>query len=201
MARCIKCERSFNSIKEIFDIDDVLCDRCRLKFKPSLKMKEVDGFKVYYLYEYNEDIMSVLVELKGHGNMAAAKALIPNKIRRKLRRMFKNKIFVYMPSTDEDDEERGFKHLEVLYNHISNKYYSPFRKDFKRKQALCTYQERKEVFKYIHLKEEYKFLCGDDEIVLVDDVMTSGSTLLAGRNLLSLSENSVLVLTYNHGDL
>ena len=197
MGECVLCEKRFYKIKDIFDVrDEVVCEKCCKKFETSIKKTTVNGVTVYYLFEYSEELMSSLVSLKGLGNKALCDAMILPKVRKKLRKMFKDSTFLYMPSNESDDEERGFRHVEALFHDIAKEGMYPLTKMQKRKQALCSYAERKEIIKYMKVKEGYKLNL--ERVVLVDDVLTSGSTIFSAAKLLNISKFEVLVLLFNH---
>lgn len=198
MVKCVLCEKTFYTIKELFDMhDDVVCEKCREQFDTTIKQTTVNGVNVYYLFEYSEEMMSALVSLKGLGIREMSDAMILPKLRRKLKKKFKDTIFLYMPSNASDDEERGFRHVETLFYGVSKEGYYPLIKTQKRKQALCSYQERKEIIKYMKPSGEYK-VDNKKRIVLVDDVLTSGSTIFSAAKILGISNFEILVLLFNH---
>ena len=198
MGKCVLCEREFYTIKELFDnYEDVVCGKCCKKFETMIKKTVVNGVNVYYLFEYSEEMMSALVSFKGLGNKAIKDAMILPRIRKQLKRKFKNATFIYMPSTESDDEERGFRHVEELFHDISKEGIYPLTKTQKRKQALCTYAERKGIIQYMKLKDDYK-VDGNKRIVLVDDVLTSGATIFSAAKLLGLTNFEILVVLFNH---
>lgn len=197
MSKCVLCEKEFYTIHELFDKQgDVICEKCRARFETTLKKTSINGITVYYLFDYTEEMMSALITLKGVGIKEMADALILPEVRRKLRKKFKKSVFLYMPSTEEDDEERGFRHVEVLFHDIAKGYY-PLTKIQKRKQALCSYTERQEIIKYLKVNDNYEYDSKQSYIV-VDDVITSGSTVFSAAKLLGLENFSILVLLFNH---
>ena len=89
MSKCVLCEKSFYTIKELFDIhDEVVCEKCRKKFDTTIKKTTVNGVSVYYLFEYSEEMMSSLVSLKGLGNKEISDVMILGKVRKQLRKRF-----------------------------------------------------------------------------------------------------------------
>ena len=101
-----------------------------------------------------------------------------------------------MPSNESDDEERGFRHVEALFHDIAKEGIYPLTKTQNRKQALCSYAERKDIIKYMRVKESYKI--NTKHIVLVDDVLTSGATIFSAAKLLEITNFEILVLLFNH---
>ncbi len=199
MSTCLRCNRTFYEVGELFDLKaGVVCDKCKANYKTKLPVKEFEGMKARYVYMYDDEKMSDLLSLKGMGIKEMSDALILPKTRRTLKRMYKDATFIYMPSNKEDDEERGFKHVEVLFHDISKEGIYPLEKAKKHKQALLKLQERRKIKEVLKVRDDFRIPTG--KIVLVDDIISSGSTLRAAKELLGIRECEILVLLWNHKD-
>lgn len=78
------------------------------------------------------------------------------------------------PSSFSALSKRGFSHVEKMFGILGMKMISPFVKD-EVEQKHKSQIERKEIEKYIHLVEDLP----NSPLLLVDDICTTGSTLLA----------------------
>ena len=103
-----------------------------------------------------------------------------------------------MPSHKDADEERGFNHVEKLFSSIGKAYYNPLEKISEKKQAHASFQERKNIKKNFRVIQE---ISKDKKIVLVDDIVTSGATILAAKELLGIDSCEILTILWNHQDM
>lgn len=99
-----------------------------------------------------------------------------------LKFMFRKYLVVPAPSYFERDERRGFNHVVSIFELLGLPISDCLIKTEDRKQADLNFEERKKIGKSIRLKENTKI--AGKRILFVDDVMTSGSTILACVNLL-----------------
>ncbi|MBQ9986890.1 MAG: hypothetical protein IJP28_00780 [Erysipelotrichales bacterium] len=195
--RCVQCGKFYPSVLGLFVRSVPFCQHCLQKAYEEIHVSEYKGCTLYYLHTYNEENMGQLISLKGNGEKWYKDLLIHPKIRQALHKRFKDHTFVYMPSHREDDEERGFKHLPVLFENITRNEVYPLYKKVRYKQSKYTKQDRVRVRERLGVDEELKNTLRNKKVVLVDDVMSSGATLEAARELLELVDVELLVCLYN----
>lgn len=199
--KCRACGREYVSLLGLVSKQPPFCPQCLQKENEPLHELDFDGTKVTYVHEYSLETMGQLVNLKGNGEEAYKDLLIPPHTRKILKRKYRGATFVYMPSSKEADEERGFRHLEVLFGKISKKSSYPLYKKVNYKQSRLSLEERGNVIQRLGVHEkEVKRLAGE-RIVLVDDVMTSGATLKGAKTLLGLANCEMLVCLYRPLDV
>lgn len=158
---------------------DRLCSNCRKQFSRNHHPIKIDEYSLSSLYIYEDFESSCLRQIKeGHDQSLAPIFLEP--YLGSLKRSFKAKTLVYVPSSIKKTEERGFFVLEALFKELELKKIHVFRKEDV-KQSKKTRNERKEIQSSIHLIDESIQL---GPTVLIDDVCTTGETLKACANLL-----------------
>lgn len=82
---------------------------------------------------------------------------------------------VPLPSSKESDDERGFNHVEEIFNTLGLPFNKVLYKKFHHKQSDGHFKDRINVNKVIGI-ENGKSLT-DKKILIVDDVCTTGSSI------------------------
>lgn len=195
---------SFKKVKYPF-----LCDRCLTSFKP-LKDKEncpmcfrshcrstycLDCRKwmnIYpnvktkheALFEYNETAKEWMKKFKFQGDTRIGESL-KLELSQRLKVYIKKYIVVPIPSSSESLEERGFNQVEVILDYAKIPYQNILEhKGNVKRQALKNRKERLESVQPFQIKKEQKSKVADKTVLLVDDVYTTGRTLLHAKDCL-----------------
>lgn len=158
-----------------------MCSQCKRKLKPVFKKFKIDNINGLTIYEYDEDIKTLIFQFKGCGDYEL-KDLFVSPFSKYLSKKFKNYLVLPVPSSKERIEDRGFEHVNEMFSCLKLKMIEPIIKIKNEKQSSKSYKDRLKVascFKLIS-NEEIK----DKNILLVDDICTTGSTLKAIKNLL-----------------
>lgn len=161
--------------------DICICPKCFKEFNPRFKEFMIDGVKGLALFNYDETIKHYLYQLKGCYDYELAPIFI-NHFVYELRLRFKGYVIVCFPSNKEDDEIRGFNHVEEIFRQLKLPYAHVLRKKVSFKQSDLSKEEREKVASKI---EGYDLdSIRHKKVLLVDDVMTTGSSLKAGISIL-----------------
>lgn len=156
--------------------DSLLCRSCLQKLNPRFIRFEIDGMDALAIYEYDDNIKSILYQLKGCYDIELAPVFF-NRMKRELHLMYKGYTMLVAPSYKLDDEKRGFKHVEEIFKYINLPIVHPIDKISPFKQAEHTRRERGRIGQHLQLIQPE--LISEKKILIVDDVSTTGSTLRA----------------------
>lgn len=154
----------------------MVCDKCYESFTPKFKTFKLDGISAMYIYDYDETIKSCLYQLKGCYDYELAPVFLAPFVH-ELRLKYLDYYMVCAPSSVEDDEHRGFNHVEEIFKVLRLKNLQILAKNQKYKQSDQKRSDRKNIKNIITYKQ--KMSLANKKILLVDDVFTTGSTLKA----------------------
>ena len=173
--RCLIC---FNDI-EIRGIHSLffnapICQSCFLKLNRRPKNIFLPNGVVHSFFPYQDDIVSLIYQFKGCNDIALAPVFLAyDNFFLKLK--YHDYVLVAAPSTELSNEERGFLHVEEMFNFFHKPFCRMLKKSTDFKQADLHKDERKKAAKNI-------IRCLDPplenkKVLLVDDIVTTGSTL------------------------
>ena len=188
--RCLICN---NKIKTMLLIESKICDECLSNMKPILKKFKLDNVSCLALYSYDSLVRQLIYQYKGLHDIGLQDAFLsPFKSFLKFR--YYSYTLIYPPSFSN-------KHNEDLFSSLNLKTEELFYKTQDYKQSDQPFDKRNEIKNYIKLKSKPM----SKKYLLVDDVMTSGSTLKTCIELLKneeISKIKVLLISLNeHKDI
>lgn len=190
------CKLCFKPIEE-YTLSNVVnnfevCSRCYEDIIPKFTKFKIDNIKALAVYDYDEKIQSLIYQLKGCFDIEIAELFL-ERFKRELRIRYWGYVIVPIPSYKQDDEIRGFNHVVELFKSLKIITLEILEKTQKFKQALNTKNERKDIKKYLSLKETPDL--SHKKVLLVDDVYTTGSTMKAAIELIkTLNPKKIEVL-------
>lgn len=152
-----------------------ICHHCFVKFKPIFKHFKFEGCSALAIYEYDDFIRSLIYQFKTNLDIALGPIFLERYLH--LKYFYLGYKIVLAPSHVSHDLERGFRPVEEIFKVLGLPLFDPFIKTNEVKQVELSVEERKEVSKYIKLRENFNLK--NQKILLVDDIMTTGSTLKA----------------------
>lgn len=195
MSRCLVCneilQENFTSLLN----ENKMCYRCFEKLKKRnkrFKIKGVDGLVLFY---YNDFFKDILFRYKGCYDYVLKDIFLEYNLDY-LKRKYKGYSIVLAPSNKESEEKRNFNHLESIFSMLNLPIIKCFYKIKKWKQSDHKYEERANIQNVI--KIDKSMLNGVKKVLIVDDVLTSGSTIKTLISLLPTNvDKKVLVLSSN----
>lgn len=151
-----------------------LCQHCLQKFDVIQTCIDFYHYPLTILYTYNDFFQSLLFQYKGLYDHALKDAFLCL-FQSEFDNQYKDYIIVVAPSSQEDNELRGFAPVETIAQTFSSQIFNGLYKKEKYKQSDLSYQERKRVARRIDIRDGEKLK--EKKVLILDDVITSGSTL------------------------
>ena len=173
--KCLYCDKEIKkeTLATLFIQEDYLCIDCRNKLKVNRKNIKLNGLNIETLYNYDEGIFKdVLIQYKECFDEALALTflyLLEDYIRFK----YHGYGILFVPSSKEKMDLRGFNHLELIFQNIKLKRVTGIKMKDSLIQEGKNYDERKKMIdNYIYDGKKIK------KVLIVDDVLTTGSSIL-----------------------
>lgn len=193
---CFKDIRSC-SIASFIHEDNFLCPTCISKFNLHLQKFKVSNVVGLSLFNYDEVIRKSLYQLKGCGDIEMAPVFL-YRYSLELKAKFRDYYIIPMPSWKDDDLNRGFNHVIEIFRCLHLPILPILFKKENIKQALQKKWQRTEMIDNIGIISPS--IIKNKKVLLVDDVMTTGSTLLGAIrevNKCNPKDIKILILAKN----
>ena len=171
-------------------IGDRCCTPCRKSLNRKAKKIVLSGINVYSEYEYKESIRLAILQYKESLDQYLAHIFLHPY----WAHYFRNHLVVLVPSTQGSTLRRGFNHVELLAQVSGFKnIHHVFEHLGTQQQAMKKDEDRVGVKKEIILINPD--VLQDKKILILDDIITSGNTVLACAELIKPYAQSIDVLT------
>ena len=175
MNKCLVCDKVIENVfTNIFDDCDKFCYECIKKFEVRNKKFVINDVKGIILYFYNDFFKDVLFRYKGCGDYVLKDIFLVNYLFW-IKRKYRGYKIILAPSNSELEDKRGFNHLEGIFKCLNFPIIKCFKKDKIWKQSDKSKEERKQIQNVIKIDKEA--LLDVKKVLIVDDVLTSGSTI------------------------
>lgn len=180
---CLRCFSKLeqNSLRYLLGNNQFLCKNCLNERKPKFSKFKIGSYDAYSIYRYDDIFRSTLFTLKGCGDIELAKTFL-NPYEKEISLFFKGYILIPSPSYIDDDNERGFNHVEEIFKPLNLPIRKFILKKERIKQSDLNSSQRKQIINSLEVKSDINIK--GLKVLIVDDVITTGSTVKAMIQLL-----------------
>jgi len=169
---------------------DILCGFCRKQLVLCRKTIPVLDFEVYAYYEYEAFFEKLIFQFKESKDVTLAPIFLYPYVKH-LRKQCEGKTVILVPSSVKKTKQRGFDALQCLYDGLGIEMICPFEKDDV-KQSQRGHHLRSRIKNHIRLAHP-ELIRGKD-VILLDDVCTTGYSIKACLDLIKPMVNSAKVV-------
>lgn len=180
---CLICFKKVNitDFCRLFNGKIPICQACQTEMEPKFIKFHVDNHKATSLYDYNPFIRKLIYQYKGCYDYELHQVFL-DRYAKEIKLRYFDRVIIPIPSYQNEDEQRGFNHVVETFKSIGLNMLNILEKTEKHKQAISSFKQRKEVYKYLELKS-YPDL-SRKKVLIVDDVYTTGSTMKSAIHLI-----------------
>ena len=171
--RCLFCDEIDEKIsfKTLFLKSDKLCHKCRNLLNLKRKVIKVEDFEVETFYEYDGIFKSLLLQYKECLDEALSEVFLYDLSDYINFKYFSYKI-CFVPSSKKKLEKRGFNHLKEMFKSVKlEELEGLMMKEDLCQEGLNLTERRKMANNFVYRGQHV------DKVLVVDDVLTTGSTL------------------------
>ena len=188
--RCLYCHKESKKIsfKSALLKSDELCINCRKKLVVERKMVSIEEIEVETFYEYDSFFKDLLIQYK-ECNDEALKRVFLYDISDYLNIRYFNYQVLFVPSSDKAIRQRGFNHLEGMFEELKLKRV----KGLSMKRQLS--QKGQNKTNRLAMIDNYVYKGEDiDRLLIVDDVLTTGSSILGVYRTMKNSSKKIKIV-------
>jgi len=174
---CKICFKNLNekiSFSSFLMAKKIICDDCLKKFVKINKKTRIKNVETTFLYEYDDFFRHLLYLYKGCYDIEL-KDVFLYEYKHMINKKYHGFTVIYPPSSDIDNKNRGFIHMEEIAKTLNLKEQNIFYKSKEYKQSSHVFALRRYIKDYIKLKPN--MLYNTKKYLIIDDVYTSGSTI------------------------
>ncbi|MBR0137460.1 MAG: ComF family protein [Erysipelotrichaceae bacterium] len=195
---CLCCHRKMrdDDYASLFYQSDLICRKCRQKLNMFPVNMKISKLKVQALYPYSGFAREMILQYKEDLDEALAPVFLYN-LRNRLHEKYKDYVLVEIPSSAEMTETRGFHHVREMFSILDLPFCDILEKTQNIDQKAQSFEKRNEISRYLRLKNDCTV---HKNVLIVDDIVTSGNSLQAAYNLikpLCNKEIRALVVCFN----
>lgn len=195
--KCLYCDGDYmhnSSLIHYLISGDMLCEKCRrsLDFKPV--RIDIRGMKVLCLYVYDDSFRSLIIQYK-ECNDEALKDVFIYDVKDYLRVRYHGYKVVWVPSSMSHLKRRGFDHMKGIMESVGLEMTDIIEKIEDISQNNLNGSKREKMIDNFRLKKGSKI---PDKVLLVDDVLTTGSSLYGVYRLLCQDVTKIDILSLSY---
>ena len=170
-----------NSLYNLVKRKNILCEDCFSKLQAKFISFKIGNIKGTAIYEYTDFIKELIYKFKGCYDYEL-KDVFLDRYLTFLKLKYHGYHIVFVPSYHIDDERRGFNHVKSIFESLKLKELPILKKKTAHKQSDQSSLGRHKINDVLEIDENISLK--GKKILLVDDIMTTGSTLLTSIDLL-----------------
>ena len=180
---CKICFKKINdySLYNLIRKKNILCEECFSKLDAKFISFKIGNIKGISIYEYTDFIKELIYKFKGCGDYELKNVFLFRYLTY-LRLKYHGYYIVFVPSYYIDDERRGFNHVKAIYESLKLKELPILKKKTSHKQSDQSFKGRRNIKDVLEI--DNKISLKGKKILIVDDIITTGSTLLTSIELL-----------------
>lgn len=182
----------------IFDESNKLCLDCQKMLTYKKIVFQIDGIEITSFVEYDENISRLLILYKEHCDEALAPVFF-DRCKKHISKKYKGYVFIPLPSSSEKVAQRGFHHLHRMIDSLDFEKVDVLVKTKNVKQAMLSKEDRKQIDLVFEMKRDID--CSFENVVLIDDVCTTGASLKAAIALLRPYCKNLFAITFAYHPL
>lgn len=190
--RCLWCGRDLSnglSCVQLLTREDQLCGSCRAQLMPGRLSVQLEDVSVLGLYWYDECFSSMLIQYKECLDEALQDVFIAPAVK-SLRRSFAGCTLIPMPSSSQKQQTRGFATVSSLFSALKLPVWDGLEKTSDYVQSGNA-EQRRQNQQQIRLKPG--MAPPEGPLILADDVLTTGATLLRAHQLIPAAKRAVVL--------
>lgn len=177
MPLCLICKNSIKNTNIILELNGLdICKKCFNSLPLIFQKKMLFGVECFFMYSYVSPIKELLKDFKIKNDIALSNVFLGPYIDI-LRIKYKGYIVLCVPSTNKSNKERGYNHVEEIVRCLNLKTIKAFKKTKTYKQSDMKLQDRGKIKDII--KIDKSLIKKKNKYLIVDDIMTSGSSIEA----------------------
>ena len=179
---CLLCTRRLLDHQTFAQVvnQDELCEKCRRSLKMKKRILQIDDLKLTAFYLYDDAVSDCLIQYKECMD-EALKDLFLFEIKDWIHLHYRNCVFLCAPSSKKQMERRGFQHVRCMFESCGIEIVECFEKSESILQKKQSGSKRREIESALSVHQNA--IPHGKRLVLIDDVATTGSTLLAMQKL------------------
>lgn len=191
--RCIYCDKEIEKIsfKSLLLKEDLLCLSCRKRLKPKREVISYENINVETFFDYDGLFKNVLIQYKECFDEALHPIFLYD-LKEYIEYRYHDYYLCLIPSSKEKITQRGFNHLELICKDLRLK-----RINLEMKEDIS--QVNKGAKDRYLMKNNYLYAGNKvNKILVIDDVVTTGSSLIGAYNALKPYSNKISFLALSY---